>query len=71
MPKSGAEPSYALTLPEQAEAPVREGERLGTLTVTLGEDVIAELAVTAAEEVPRIGYGGLVGRLLGAMLGIS
>ena len=71
VPKSGAEPSYALTLPEQAEAPVREGERLGTLTVTLGEDVIAELAVTAAEEVPRIGYGGLVGRLLGAMLGIS
>ncbi len=71
VPKSGAEPSYALTLPEQAEAPVREGERLGTLTVTLGEDVIAELAVTAAEEVPRIGFGGLIGRLLGAMLGIS
>ena len=69
VPKSGASPSYALTLPELAEAPVREGERLGTLTVTLGEDVIAELPVTAAEEVPRIGFGGLVGKLIGAMLG--
>ena len=70
VPKSGAEPSYALTLPERAEAPLREGARLGTLTVTLGEEVIAQLPVTAAEEVPRIGFGGILKKLAEGMIGI-
>ena len=71
VPKSGAEPAYRIALPEQAGAPLREGERLGTLTVTLGEETIAELPITAAETVPHIGFGGLLVRLLGAMLGMK
>ncbi len=71
VPKSGAKASYSLSLPDCAEAPVREGQRLGTLTVRLGEEVIAELPVTAAESVARLGFGGVFARLLAAMLGAA
>ncbi len=69
-PKSGGEPVCMLTLPDRAEAPIREGERLGTLTVTLDGETIAELPVVAQEEVARIGYGGVLLRLLRAMVGL-
>ena len=69
VPKSGASPAFSLTLPDSVAAPVEEGERLGTLRVTLGEDTVAELPVTAAEEVPRLGFLGLLGRLAGGLLG--
>ena len=69
VPKSGASPAFSLTLPDSVAAPVEEGERLGTLRVTLGEDTVAELPVTAAEEVPRPGFLGLLGRLAGGLLG--
>ena len=69
VPKSGASPAFSLTLPDSVAAPVEEGERLGTLRVTLGEDTVAELPVMAAEEVPRLGFLGLLGRLAGGLLG--
>ena len=69
VPKSGLSPAYTLSLPEKTDAPVRAGERLGTLSVTLGEEVVAELPVTAAADVPRLGFGGVALRLLAAMLG--
>ena len=69
VPKSGASPAFSLTLPDSVAAPVEAGERLGTLRVTLGEDTVAELPVTAAEEVPRLGFLGLLGRLAGGLLG--
>ena len=70
VPKSGESPQYSLTLPESVDAPVSEGERIGTLTVTLGEETVAELPVTAAEAVPRIGYFGILKKILGGMLGV-
>ncbi len=69
VPKSGASPAFSLALPDSVAAPVEAGERLGTLRVTLGEDTVAELPVTAAEEVPRLGFLGLLGRLAGGLLG--
>ena len=69
VPKSGASPAFSLTLPDSVAAPVEAGERLGTLRVTLGEDTVAELPVMAAEEVPRLGFLGLLGRLAGGLLG--
>ena len=68
--KSGESPAYSLALPESVEAPVGEGERIGTLTVTLGGETVAELPVTAAESVPRIGYSGILKTILGGMLGL-
>ena len=45
-------------------APVALGDRLGTLTVTSGEEVVAEIPLLAGEEVPRVTYGQMLGRLL-------
>lgn len=70
VPKGGAQPVYTLTLPERADAPLREGQRLGTLTVTLDGETVAELPVTAAEEVPRAGFLTILGKLAAGMLGL-
>ena len=70
VPKSGEQPAYTLALPDRVDAPLREGERLGTLTVTLGGETVAELPVTAAAEVPRAGFWAILGRLAAGMLGL-
>ena len=68
--KSSAQPEFSLTLPETVAAPVRAGERLGTLTVTLGGETLAELPLVAAEDVPRIGFGGIFSKLAGSLIGL-
>ena len=56
--------AQTVTLTECVEAPVAKGARLGTLTVTSGETVLAEIPLTAGEDVPRITYGQMLARLL-------
>ena len=56
--------AQSVTLVPQADAPVAKGDPLGTLTVTSGEDVVAELPLVAGEEVPRITYGQMLRRVL-------
>lgn len=70
VPKSSAEPDYELELPDMLSAPVRAGDRVGTLTVTLNGEELARLPVLAAEDVPRIGFFGVLGKLAGLLLGI-
>ena len=70
VPKSSAEPAYRLALPEKLAAPVRAGERVGTLTVTLDGEELASLPVLAAADVPRIGFWGVLGKLAGSLVGI-
>ena len=41
----------SVTLESSVQAPVAVGDRLGTLTVTFGEEVLAELPLLAGEEV--------------------
>ena len=53
-----------VTLPETVEAPVSPGDPLGTLTVTSGGEVVAEIPLVAGEEVPRITYGQMLLRML-------
>ena len=38
--------------------------RSGTMTVTAGEQVVAEIPILAGEEVPRVTYGQMLMRLL-------
>ena len=66
----GGEADYALTLPPSVPAPVKAGQRLGTLRVTLGGETVAEVPVCAAEDVARIGYFGLLARLAGSLVGL-
>ncbi len=54
----------SVTLEASMAAPVARGDRLGTLTVTSGEEVVAELPILAGEEVPRITFGQMLARLL-------
>ncbi|MBQ6159576.1 MAG: D-alanyl-D-alanine carboxypeptidase [Oscillospiraceae bacterium] len=46
-----------LELEERVEAPVEAGQRLGTLRVKAGDEVLAELPLAAAEAVPRLSFG--------------
>lgn len=54
----------AVTLVESVAAPVSKGDQLGTLTVTAGEKVVAEIPLLAGEEIPRVTYGQMLLRLL-------
>jgi len=66
----GGEPSYALTLSPSAAAPVQKGQRVGSLRVTVGGEQIAEVPVCAAEDVARIGFGGLFAKLALSLFGV-
>ena len=56
--------SQSVTLEETATAPVALGDRLGTLTVSSGEEVVAEIPLLAGEAVPRVTFGQMFLRLL-------
>lgn len=62
--KSAGELSQSVTLAESVDAPVAVGDPLGTMTVTAGEQVVAEIPILAGEEVPRVTYGQMLMRLL-------
>ena len=68
-PKGGV-PQYSLSLPELLSAPLREGQQVGTLTVRLGDQVLAEVPILCAEEVERIGFWGLFKKLAAGLIGL-
>ena len=55
-------------LMERLEAPVRQGDSLGTLTVKRQGETVAEVPILAAETVERISWKALTLRLLQAAL---
>lgn len=69
MPK-GPEPDYELELQDWARAPVKEGDRLGTVIVRIAGEQVAESPVVAAEDVDKIGFFGIFGRLAGSLVGL-
>ena len=56
--------SQSVTLEESVSAPVAPGDRLGTLRVASGEEIVAEIPLLAGEEVPRVTFGQMFLRLL-------
>lgn len=58
-----------VTLPETVEAPVQAGDVLGTLTVSVGEQVVQEIPLVAAVDVPRLTFGQIFRQMLGEMAG--
>ncbi|MCI9240879.1 D-alanyl-D-alanine carboxypeptidase family protein [Oscillibacter sp.] len=56
--------TQSVALEESVPAPVALGDRLGTLTVTSGEETVAEIPLLAGEEVPRVTYGQMFLHLL-------
>ena len=59
-----ADVTVQLQLEEGVTAPVSQGQRLGTLTVRSGEQVLAQVPLVAAEAVPRLSWWQLFGRVL-------
>ena len=53
-----------LELKEQIEAPVSQGQRLGTLTVKAGEQVLQQVPLVAETSVPKLSFGQLYVRIL-------
>ena len=53
-----------VTLADSVEAPVAAGSQLGTLTITSGEEVVAELPILAGEEIPRVTFSQMLVQML-------
>jgi D-alanyl-D-alanine carboxypeptidase (penicillin-binding protein 5/6) len=53
-----------LDLEPSVTAPVSRGQRLGTLTVLSGEQVLSQIPLVAAEGVPRLTWSQLLGKIL-------
>ena len=49
---------------ESVTAPVSKGQRLGTMTVRAGEQILAQIPLVAAEPVDRLSFGDLFIRML-------
>ncbi len=60
--KSGV--TTQITLEETVAAPVSRGQRLGTLTVKSGDQILAEIPLVAAQPVERLTWGDLIGKVL-------
>ena len=54
-----------IQLEPEVTAPVSQGQRLGTLTVKSGEQVLSQVPLVAAEPVERLTWGSLFLRVLG------
>lgn len=68
--RSGESAQYKLDMLRAVPAPVRKGDRLGTLTVSIGEKVLTSVPIFAGDDVERLGYWGMLALLGGRMLGL-
>ncbi|MBQ9492418.1 MAG: D-alanyl-D-alanine carboxypeptidase [Oscillibacter sp.] len=53
-----------VALEEALQAPVEKGTRVGTLTAYAGDELLAEIPLVTAAEVPRVTYGEMFLRVL-------
>ena len=56
-----------ITLEEQVTAPVSKGQRLGTMTLRCGEQVLEQIPLVADQTVPRLTFGQIFLQLLKAV----
>ena len=59
-----ADVSAEISLSTQADAPIVQGQHLGMLTIRAGEEILAEVPLVAASEVPRLTWGQVTVRIL-------
>ncbi|MBQ9148539.1 MAG: D-alanyl-D-alanine carboxypeptidase [Oscillospiraceae bacterium] len=53
-----------ITLEESVTAPVSQGQRLGTLTIKSGEQILSQIPLVAEAPVERLSWGALIGKVL-------
>ena len=56
--------STQITLEEGVEAPVSQGQRLGTMTITAGGQTLAQVSLVAEAAVPRLTFGQIFLKIL-------
>ena len=56
--------SQSVELVPSVAAPVAQGDTLGTLTVTAGEETVAQIPIVAGEDVARVTFSQMFTRLL-------
>ena len=66
-----ADISYSVELPDSVSAPVKEGQRLGTLTVSIGGEVFREVPLVAGSAVERANLFGIFTNLAIDYIGIG
>ncbi|MBO5416707.1 MAG: D-alanyl-D-alanine carboxypeptidase [Clostridia bacterium] len=59
--------SFSIELEEKIAAPVKQGESVGRVTYKLGDSELGTTDITAQEEIEKIGFGGLLFRMLSKM----
>ena len=57
-----------ISLEEGLAAPIKKGEKIGTVSYMLGEQTLATTDILADESVEKIGYWGLFLRMLADFL---
>lgn len=53
-----------ISLEEQLTAPVSQGQRVGTMTVRSGDQILREIPLAADQDVPRLSWSNLFARVL-------
>jgi len=53
-----------VVLDEEVTAPVSQGQRLGTMTVKAGEQILAEIPMVAETGVEKLTWGQMFGKLM-------
>ena len=72
MPKeSTAELTAQLTLPDELDAPVQQGQAVGMVRILAGETVLGEYDICAAADAPEMDFGTALGLLWGTLTGQS
>ena len=72
MPKeSAAELTAQLTLPDELDAPVQQGQAVGVVRILAGESVLGEYDICAAADAPEMDFGTALGLLWGTLTGQS
>ena len=59
--------STELTLDESVTAPVSQGQRIGTMSIKAGEQMLAQIPMVAGEAVPRLTFWQIFGQILRRM----
>ena len=72
MPKeSAAELTAQLTLPDELDAPVQQGQAVGMVRILAGESVLGEYDICTAADAPEMDFGTALGLLWGTLTGQS
>ena len=69
-PKGGESCRFSYVLPGELPAPVHAGDAAGTLVVTRGDEELSRLPLVAAQDIGRIGIGGILLKLAGSLFGL-